>query len=453
MRHVTAAATTATRPRQVPLLGLPGMRVLYVWEFADERHVHIETVEQVVPCTECGQQATSGGRPKVHVRDLPTAGKATRLVWHKREWRCRDCRSSWRETRPDIPPRAALTVRARYDAARQVGEQRRAVAEVARTFGVSWDTVMRAVNEVAAVKFAEQGIATTQTRPVAAFGVDEKVMNRARLLRRRTFVTVLVDLADGTVLDVVEGRSKAVLTGWLSKQTDTWRDGVRIAALDPAAPYRAALTDPRVGLANAQLVVDRFHIVKLANKALDDCRRRVQNETYGHRGRAGEPLYRTRKLLVMSWDNVDERGRERLAQALAEGDRYDEVGCAHMAKELLAEIYRAPDRFAARRRLELFFDWAAEVDVPEVTRLATTIDRWRHEVMAFFTTGRASSGPVEAANGEIEQIDRVARGFRNFRNYRTRILLGTAVVWHTPVTPRLRGPNANISTAAPAFIA
>ncbi len=86
-------------------------------------------------------------------------------------------------------------------------------------------------------------------------------------------------------------------------------------------------------------------------------------------------------------------------------------------------------------------------------RLATTIDRWRTELLAYHRTGRASSGPVEAINGEHEAVDRVARGFRNFDNYRTRMLLKTAVIWHTPTTPRLRGRHATNISAAPSFIA
>jgi hypothetical protein len=74
-------------------------------------------------------------------------------------------------------------------------------------------------------------------------------------------------------------------------------------------------------------------------------------------------------------------------------------------------------------------------------------------VLAYFTAERASSSPVEAVNGELEAIDRVARGFRSFVNSRTRMLLKTAVNWHTPATPRLRGPRAQSEPAAPSFIA
>ena len=68
-----------------------------------------------------------------------------------------------------------------------------------------------------------------------------------------------------------------------------------MAALASGAPYRAALTDPEVGLPNDQFVRDRFHVEKLVNAAIDDVRRRVQQENFGHCGRTGDPLDDVRK--------------------------------------------------------------------------------------------------------------------------------------------------------------
>lgn len=446
-------ATSFSPSGEVTLLGIAGLRVMWVWEFVAERHVFVETVPYLEPCRGCGQRAESGGRPTVCVRDLPSGGKATRLVWRKREWRCRDCGRSWRETHPELPPRAVLTMRAQSEAARQVGEDGRSVAEVARRFGVGWDTIMRAVRDEARRRFVKAGLYTVQTRPCLALGLDEKVMNRARRGRRRRYITVLVDLARGVPLDIVAGRSRAVVRAWLAAQTPSWRAGVKVVTLDPAAPYRAALTDPKVGLHHAQLVLDRFHAEKLANAAIDDARRRVQNYTLGHRGRKHEPLYRIRKLLLAARERLDASATARLEAGLEAGDPYDEVRCTWVAKELLRAIYQAPDIYHARLEFERFFEWAAEVDVPEVTRLATTIDRWSSELLAYFRTGRASNGRVEALNGELEAVDRTARGFRNFDNYRTRMLLKTAVDWHTPTTPRLRGRTTQSQPAAPALIA
>jgi transposase len=58
-----------------------------------------------------------------------------------------------------------------------------------------------------------------------AIGVDEKVMNRARRGRRRRYVTVIVDLARGRPLDIIEGRSRKVLRDWLAAQSPAWRAG------------------------------------------------------------------------------------------------------------------------------------------------------------------------------------------------------------------------------------
>ncbi len=79
------------------------------------------------------------------------------------------------------------------------------------------------------------------------------------------------------------------------------------------------------------------------------------------------------------------------------------------------------------------------VEIPELTRLATTIDRWSDEVLAFHTTGGASNGPTEAVNLLIEKIRRIGHGYRNFDNYRRRLLLGCGITWVTVPTRRIRG--------------
>lgn len=241
-------------PAPVTLLGIPELDVTMCWEFAGERRLFVQTRDgQRVYCRECGVRAESAGRSTVHVRDVASAGKATRLVWRKRIWRCHDCRRTWRESIAEIPSRAVMTERSRLEAARLVGQDNLAVAAVARTFGVGWETIMRAVRELARTMFDEQGVYSIQRRPAVAIGVDEKVMNRAAPGRHTTYSTIIVNLATGKTLDIVKGRSKAVLRGWLAAQSQAWRDGVKIVSLDPYAGYRAALMDPRFGLHNAQL--------------------------------------------------------------------------------------------------------------------------------------------------------------------------------------------------------
>jgi Transposase len=73
--------------------------------------------------------------------------------------------------------------------------------------------------------------------------------------------------------------------------------------LDLSGPYRKTFDD---SLAHVTQVADPVHLVKLANSKLDECRRRVQNDTLGHRGRKDDPLYRARRLLTKAHERLDD---------------------------------------------------------------------------------------------------------------------------------------------------
>ena len=98
----------------------------------------------------CGTRAEAQDRMRVEIRDLACFGRAARLVWHKRRWRCAeaDCEAkTWTETSTQVSSRTVLTRRAGVEACRQVGANARPVAGLARELGVCWWTVMEAVKE------------------------------------------------------------------------------------------------------------------------------------------------------------------------------------------------------------------------------------------------------------------------------------------------------------------
>ena len=89
---------------------------------------------------------------------------------------------------------------------------------------------------------------------------------------------------------------------------------------------------------DATLVADPFHVTKLANTKLDECRRRVQNETLGHRGRKSDPLYRCRRLLTKAKERLHDKGHERLTGLLRAGDLQGDVATLWQAKEALRAL-------------------------------------------------------------------------------------------------------------------
>jgi transposase len=185
----------------------------------------------------------------------------------------------------------------------------------------------------------------------------------------------------------------------------------------------------------------------LANKAIDDARRRVQQETLGHRGRRDDPLYRIRRLLV-GHERLSDQQHERLLTMLGHGDRHGDVTNTYLAKELLRDVYDARTLRGARRRLRRFYEHCVQTGVRECRRLARTIRAWEAEVLAFHTTGR-SNGPTEGINLLIKKVKRVGHGFRNFNNYRLRLLLHCGVQWQTAPTARVRGPSTTLHRVEP----
>jgi transposase len=397
--------------------------------------LHVQTDTGRAACSVCGTWAKPHDRRRVKVRDLPISGRPVVLVWSKRIWRCvdPDCdMATWSETADAIRPRAALTERARTEMCRRVGEDGDSVAEVARAFGVGWHTAMAAVRSVGEplIDNPDRTAATT------AMGVDETVFLHANRSRHTTYVTGMVDLDRARLLDVVEGRSGKVLGDWLDGRSQAWRDQIAVAALDPFRGYATAL---RSRLPQATVVVDHFHAVRLANAAIDDVRRRTQQDVLGHRGRKGDPLYGIRRLLLVGSERLSERGWERIHAGLAAGDPHDEVAAALSAKEHLRSVYAAHSLTAARRQLRVFYKYCADAEVDELTRLAKTVTAWEAEILAYHRTSMASNGPTEAVNLLVETVRRTGFGFRNFDNYRLRLLLSCGIQWHTPVPARIRG--------------
>jgi transposase len=313
---------------------------------------------------------------------------------------------TWTEQQAAIRPRAVLTQRARTEACRRVGKDAHAVAAVARDLGVGWATVMWAVEEHGRPLVDDP----TRLDGVTTLGLDETSFLKATRVAPTRYVTGLVDLQAGRLLEVVADRTRAAVHGWLGARPHDWLAQVGTVALDPWRGYASALVTP---LGHARVVVDHFHAVRLANAVVDQVRRRTQQATLGHRGRKRDPLYRIRKLLLTGAEQVTGRGRARLRAGLAAGDPTGEVAAAWQGKELLRTVYAASDLADARAALDRFYRWADGVGVAELSRPARTVRVWEAEILAFHATEGCSNGPTEAINLLIKKVKRVGHGFRS----------------------------------------
>ncbi|CAB0854744.1 hypothetical protein FRC0360_00714 [Corynebacterium diphtheriae] len=132
-----------------------------------------------------------------------------------------------------------------------------------------------------------------------------------------TDVTVIIDLTPvrtgegpARLLDVVPGRSKHAFSGWLAARPPQWRDNIEVVAMDGFTGFTSAANQQ---LPHAATVMDPYHVVHTAIQALTTCRQRVQQETCGHRGKSGDPLYGARRTLLTG-DGLAHRSATRAAQ-------------------------------------------------------------------------------------------------------------------------------------------
>ena len=222
------------------------------------------------------------------------------------------------------------------------------------------------------------------------------------------------------LLDLVPGRSGKTYSDWLEERGEDFKDGVEVATLDPFHGYNNAIDDQ---LEDAVAVLDAFHVVKLGTQAVDEDRRRVQQEIHGHRGRKNDPLYGIRTILRCGQEKLTDRQRARLDRAIAADQRHDEILVAWLCAQKLRSAYRAKSPAEGRRIADDLIRSLPTFPIPESKRLGKTLKQWRDAFLAYFDTGRANNGGTDAINELIELHQRVARGSRNRDHYRLRMLL------------------------------
>jgi transposase len=417
------------------LLGLEGLAVERVVLTAlGVKIVQLVTDDpNAARCPACRVVSTSGKdwvltRP----RDLPCGGEFAQVQWRKRRWRCRTpaCpRGSFTEQVGQVPAGMRTTSRLRAALALAV-EDGRDQSEVAAAHQVSWPTVQRAVVARGAVELVEPD-------PVAVLGMDETRFGRPRWLpdgqhpdgrirwvRTDPWETGFVDITgDQSLLGQVDGRTSAAVQAWLAARTPAFREGVEVVVIDPHAGYAAAV---RAALPGAQVAVDHFHLIMLANKAVTAVRQRVTRDLLGRRGQKIDSTWANRRLLLRGCERLSHPALARMWNGCVDHDPTGQILSAWIAKEelrtLCATAAGGGHPGEIRDRLYAFYRWCVDAQISELTTLAETIETWWPAIEVFLTT-EITNARTEGTNRLIKQVKRAACGFRNRENYRRRVRL------------------------------
>ncbi|MFZ2749349.1 MAG: ISL3 family transposase [Propioniciclava sp.] len=378
-------------------------------------------------CHRCGQHGLLRDTVVRRLAHEPLGWRPTVLEVLVRRYRCADCAHVWRQdTAKAAEPKARLSRRGLRWALEGIVVQHLTVARVAEGLDVSWNTANDAV-----LAEGKRVLINDPARfaGVTTIGVDEHVWRHTS--RGDKYVTVIIDLTPARtnsgpvrLLDMVEGRSKSVFKTWLSERDQAWRDQVEVVAMDGFTGFKTATTEE---LPDAVAVMDPFHVVRLAGDALDKCRRRIQQDLHGHRGRAGDPLYSARRTLHTGTSLLTDKQKNRL-DALFTDDDHVAVEVTWAAYQRMITAYREPDPARGHglmKQLIASLSSGVPTALVELRSLGRTLKQRAADVLAYFDRPGTSNGPTEAINGRLEHLRGSALGFRNLTNYIARSLLET----------------------------
>lgn len=284
---------------------------------------------------------------------------------------------------------------------------------VARMFGIGDDAVWRVLHHYTDRARAQEDFST-----VTAVGMDETAARRGH-----DYITIFHDMKARRILYACPGRDQSTVDAFAEDLQAHGGDPARIEAvcIDMSKAFIAGVT--RV-LPDAAITFDAFHVIQLANQAVDQVRRREVAWA--------KSLKRSRWLWLKDHGGLTEK-QKRSFQSLSRENL--ETGRAWRLKEALRDLYaEAPSREEAEQRLTRWCSWARRCRLEPFKRLAATIkDHWEGVLNVF--DSRLTNGAVEGMNGLIQAAKARARGYRTARSLITMSYLIGGKLTALPANP------------------
>lgn len=382
------------------ILNLPDWTAIATRQEGGECVIEADYTVQPQACQKCGVigRLYRHGVKATAYRDSPIRGAPVNVLANVQRYKCRDCGDTFLQPLGSIQPGMRMTTRCvEYIKTQCLIDTFVRIAEHIgcddKTVRVIADQHIEALN----LKF--------KPHLPEWLGIDETQIDG----KLRCIIT---DVKNRIPIDMLPDRDKASVTTWLNQFRE--RRTVKGLAIDMWRPYKDAVETVFPGL---PVVVDKFHLVKMANKAMDDVRISLAKD---QEKEVGKDWMRRKALLRMRYKNLDEKGRFALGMWL---DNEPGVKQAYDLKESFFEIYDAKTKAEATKRLD---DWRASVPASmkkgkkSFAPLLTATKNWRTEMLAVFDYP-ITNGYTEALNGVAKVINRQGRGY-SFDVLRARLL-------------------------------
>lgn len=364
--------------------------------------LHIQTKENKICCPRCHKKDyVCSGTVTREFKSLPMGNRPITLRMTVQRIRCNHCGCTIQEHIPFAWAKCQYTKRLAVYI--QSLCQYMTIKAVADHLGMSWNTVKEINKEYLRRKYGKPGL-----DGLKYIGIDEFAVKKGHV-----YMTIVADLESGQVVYVGDGKGKDALDGFW-KRLSRSKCNIKAVSTDLSGAFISAV---REHLPDATLVFDHFHVVKLANDALD----KVRIDTYKELDskEKSSAIKGLRWILLGNGERLkSESAAERLDQALKVNAN---LATSYYLKEELRRVWNQNGKEQAE---VILFNWIKEArgaGIRHMTRLADTIEQHMDGLLAYYDY-KISSGKVEGINNKIKTIKRQAFGFRDSDYFKLRIL-------------------------------
>jgi len=380
------------------LLKMEGVEIEKIEESAGEIVIQVCLARKTQPCKRCGQPTDRVHDYRIRqVRDLELRGKPLRLLYRQRRYVCPACGKRFSEANDFVGRYMRFTHRT-GEKIMSLLRRRSSMKDVAKDTGTSVSGVQRVLKMMPVSK---------PQRLPEAVSFDEFKGNTGG----QRFQCIVTDPLNHRVFDILPARTVGTIQDYLL--TFPNRDEVKYVVMDMNRGFRDAA---KAFLPNAQIIIDRFHVVRFCTEAMDNVRRSFQSALPNNQRKY---FKRSRRLLLAHRNKLSEEDRAAVDVMLRFSDRLIQ---AYALKEAFYDFMDAPDRATASKRLEYWLDACDRLKIPEFKACRKMLVNWKPYILNAFDF-HLSNGFTEGCNNAIKALKRVAFGFRNFFTFRARILL------------------------------
>lgn len=352
------------------------------------------------PCCKSKHVIRSGHCTRT-IRCIPIGHKQVRLQVKVQRVGCKDCGAVRQEHLHFVTGKRTYTNRF----CRLVAELSRigTIKDVAAFLHVSWDTVKDIQKSYLARHYG-----SPELKGLECIGIDEFAVSKGHVYK-----TIVVNLANGQVVHIGDGKGKEALDGFWKKLRKAGVS-VKAVATDLSPAFIASVTE---NAPQATLVFDHFHVVKLMNETLDEIRRGVYRDEKDLNKR--KVIKGTRWLLLSNGKDVfDGKCKDRLENALKMNEPLMK---AYYLKESLGEIWTQISKAEAEKELDYWLEQAYQAKIPKLTTFANTLKAHKWGALAWYDF-HISTGKLEGINNKIKTMKRQAYGYRDQRFFELKIL-------------------------------